>query len=391
MQMKKIGILTFCRSYNYGAFLQCYSLSKRLQSDFPAYKVEVIDYNTQSTVKNYRLELLNWKRNLKNPGSLIHLARRNRVFRDNISILPLSDYHIVSDDYRVLFDRIGKEYDAIVVGSDAVWNWELRGFPNAYFLNFESKARFFSYAASVYGMDYGNMTENMKTYLKGAFDRYAFIGTRDEPTSGLVNTCGSSVLPVHTCDPTAFLDLDCLPVDREKLKQKMQKKGVDFSKPLIGVMAGPHLNKAIFDRYRGKVQFIGLYVPNPNVDVFLDNLTPFEWAVVFSFFKLTLTHFFHGTMLSLKNNTPLVIVEKQNPYSRKYCSKIFDVLTRLGLTDFYHTTDTPLEKVFGDMDALLQKSEYDIEGAMRAEAMTYTVFYESMKRELGAGNAEVFG
>ena len=39
----RIGILTFHRSVNNGAVIQCYSLSKRLQKEFPDADVEVID------------------------------------------------------------------------------------------------------------------------------------------------------------------------------------------------------------------------------------------------------------------------------------------------------------------------------------------------------------
>ena len=43
--MKRIGILTFHRSTNNGAFIQAYSLSRRLEKDFPQCEVEVIDYS----------------------------------------------------------------------------------------------------------------------------------------------------------------------------------------------------------------------------------------------------------------------------------------------------------------------------------------------------------
>ena len=44
--MKKIGILTFHNAYNYGAFLQCYSLSTLIKNRFPNCTVEVIDYKS---------------------------------------------------------------------------------------------------------------------------------------------------------------------------------------------------------------------------------------------------------------------------------------------------------------------------------------------------------
>ena len=51
--MSKIGILTFNRSYNYGAFMQCYALVNRLKQDFPNDEIEVIDYATERLYRNY--------------------------------------------------------------------------------------------------------------------------------------------------------------------------------------------------------------------------------------------------------------------------------------------------------------------------------------------------
>ena len=46
----KLGILTFHKSINYGAFMQCYALSQRLQRDFPQIEVEVIDYHPSEAI-----------------------------------------------------------------------------------------------------------------------------------------------------------------------------------------------------------------------------------------------------------------------------------------------------------------------------------------------------
>ncbi len=46
---KKIGILTFYRSINNGAFLQCFSLANKLLEN-REYSVEVINYDTQKNV-----------------------------------------------------------------------------------------------------------------------------------------------------------------------------------------------------------------------------------------------------------------------------------------------------------------------------------------------------
>ena len=49
----RIGILTFHRSVNNGAVMQCYALSQRLRQDFPDDEVEVIDYQMRKVDQAY--------------------------------------------------------------------------------------------------------------------------------------------------------------------------------------------------------------------------------------------------------------------------------------------------------------------------------------------------
>ena len=49
--MKKIGILTFHKAINYGAYLQAFSLSERLKKEFSDCHVEIIDYIPQKEKK----------------------------------------------------------------------------------------------------------------------------------------------------------------------------------------------------------------------------------------------------------------------------------------------------------------------------------------------------
>ena len=54
----KIGILTFHRPINYGAFLQAYSLSNQLKKCFEKSEVEIIDYIAPKENKTIYLNVL---------------------------------------------------------------------------------------------------------------------------------------------------------------------------------------------------------------------------------------------------------------------------------------------------------------------------------------------
>ena len=395
--MKKIGILTFHRSFNYGAFMQCFSLCERLKKDFPDACFEVVDYTSPKILATYEREVSQAK-----DKKAKQLKERNQAFLSCQEKLPLSDLHEISDQYETTCAYMNEHYDAVIVGSDAVWNWIVRGFPNLYFLK-GYRGKKFSYAASVHGMDYTIMSKEQKNYLKEAFEDFEYIGVRDTATEKMVQFVAPHLAPIHNCDPTMFLDLDQVPCDKDALKQKMICAGVDFSKPLIGVMAGNTIGQEIKRRFKNKVQLIGLYQHNRNVDVFLHDLSPFEWAHVFSFFNATLTHFFHGTMLSLVNGTPVIAIEPVTDFSVKHTTKIKDLLTRLGLEEWREENDCRnrsfadkvlyrlglkenrllWDRVANKIDSFLNDDwSKHIHEKCSAEAQTYLSFYKSLNNFL---------
>ena len=56
----RIGILTYHRSINCGAVMQCYSLSKKLQQCLPQATVEVVDYHMPLVDEYYDNEMKNY-------------------------------------------------------------------------------------------------------------------------------------------------------------------------------------------------------------------------------------------------------------------------------------------------------------------------------------------
>ena len=126
----KIGILTFHRSINYGAYMQSLALSHEIKERFPSLEVEIIDYTSLAMEKNYKVRFK--PKMIKDPLEFFRKIKRKKVFRDSLKYLPLSPEHIIEDDCDRVFEYIRGRYDCVVVGSDAVWNWIKRGFPNPY-------------------------------------------------------------------------------------------------------------------------------------------------------------------------------------------------------------------------------------------------------------------
>ena len=374
LNKKKIGILTYHRSINYGAVMQAYSLCKRLKRDFPECHVEIIDYCSERSNILYSRSLKNCIKAIVHAPdiaqkkqftkhALRYIAGKitnkkdsslTELFAKHLENMVLSDKKIVTDNTDLFFDKINGEYDAIVVGSDAVFNWYIRKFPNPYFLHDDFGGYKFSYAASSYGLEYKSITEEQKRYIKESWDSFDYIGVRDIPTEEFVKYVNPELEPRHNCDPTVFLDLDGIPVSDKEVIKRLTDKGIDTNKPIIGIMGLDWIGKIVKAAVGDRFQIVSVFKDNKYADFFLDNIPPFFWAKVFKFFDVTFTHFFHGNLLSLVNTTPTIVVEKKNAYNINYNSKIRDFMQRIDLLDLCFFEDqvdaeTDIKRVFDEV------------------------------------------
>ena len=398
----KIGILTFHQSVNNGAVMQAYSLSKRLKREYPDAVIEIINYRRKSVDKSYAFSFLDYFKGpslkgkirravdlLLDPKRLKRLRKRTKIFNDCQYKLPLSKDVILSDDTRELNEYIEKNYDVLVVGSDAVWNYVLRGFPNAYFPSRDLDARKLSYAASCYGMDYLQIPGNERSAICDVLSAFDFIGVRDEATEKFVQWSGCEVVPQHTCDPTVFLDVNDLPVDVELLKKKLLDRGFDLDRPTIGVMGSEKMLSMVRRMYSDQYQIVSLYNYIKGADVNLYDLEPYEWAYVFRYFKLTFTTFFHGTLLSLRNGIPVICIDLDTEFGKRHVPKTLDVLCRLGFEDWYFRTDYKslnVRQIKEKADELLGEDVYGtIITAMNQEAESFEVFNSALKKVMERG------
>ena len=399
--MIKIGILTFHRSVNNGAVMQAYALSKRLQNELKAYDamVEIIDYhmpkedeyckpsffNSMKGINNI-LRIKRLYRLMQNPNTYRQQKRRIQVFNDAFKKLPLSEQYIYEDDTRTLFAYINSKYDIVIVGSDAVWNYNVLGFPNPYFLNKSVTVKKYTYAASVFGMNYEEIPKNERKIIADALDSYELICTRDTESELFVEEIGCRLQPIHTCDPTVFLDIDHLPIDQIEVRKKLKNKGFDFKKKTIGVMGSQQMFEMVRRMYGKQYQIVALYNYCVGADVNLYDFTPFEWAYVFQLFDVTFTTFFHGTLVSLRNGTPVVACALTTDYAKKHMTKVEDFLIRVGLRDCYFETDYRIKNI----DKVKEKADYFlshdmgniIREKMDNEAKSFYPFLERIKKEI---------
>lgn len=376
--------------------MQCYSLAKRLQQEFPDDTVEVIDYHMRKVENAYTPSLKGYfanasllliiKRALKllmNPHSLTWQKKRKQVFESVTDMLPLSERSIFADDTAELFPYINETYDVVITGSDAIWNYVSRGFPNPYFLDTSVKCHKLAYAASCYGMSYEKIPEAQRNRIGKILSDYRFLGVRDDESKKFAAHVGTEAPLAHTCDPTVFLDVEDLPIDVDRLIEKMKSKGFDFSKKTIGVMGSSKMCSMVRRLYGNSVQIAALYNYHKDADVNLYDLTPYEWAYVFRFFHATITTYFHGTHLSLRNGTPVVCVALETEYSKNHKTKVLDFLERIGLEKWYFHSDyrtTGISEIKNQLDDFLDSDlREDIKFRMDRESESFRPFLDALR------------
>ena len=145
-----IGILTFHKSVNYGSVLQCWALQRALTLE--GYTPQIIDYEPEKYGEMYDVFLKPGTprfliRNLNRlPVSGILQRQKSgfaRFRRDHLPVGPVTWHH--DDDYTA----IGSQYDAIICGSDQIWNVSAADADKIYFLPFDAPCRKLAYAVSL--------------------------------------------------------------------------------------------------------------------------------------------------------------------------------------------------------------------------------------------------
>ena len=180
-----------------------------------------------------------------------------------------------------------------------------------------------------------DLDEYAKTYIKETLENMYYIGIRDLATEAFLNDVSSDLHIHHNCDPTALLNLKELPGNLNRVEKILTENGVNLNKPIIGIMGNNDSCNMVRKMFGNKYQIVSVYQYTKAADFNFDYLTPFEWAHIFSLFSVTVTKFFHGSMLSLMNGTPTIATDYWYKVREDHITKIEDLYKRLDLMEHY--------------------------------------------------------
>lgn len=201
----KVGILTFHMSFNHGAMLQAYALSKKL--NLMGCDAEIIDFRLPHIDRYHHKDFFNdLVKKYGFIGVLKFLKRKlnhyydspswNRFYSFMINDLPLSS-QVVEDEL------VHLDYDCYITGSDQVWNENLTGgIQRCYFLDFVSQnSKRIAYAASSGSSDFHNADI---TQVKQWLNRLDRIGIRENGLCKYIND-KLGIVAEQVVDPTLLL------------------------------------------------------------------------------------------------------------------------------------------------------------------------------------------
>ena len=295
----KIGILTFHCARNYGAVLQAYALQKTLEKIDSANSVEFIDYQPTYITNGY----MNFKISpftLKTfiAGLFHYHSRRTRHSKFSIFEREL----LTVSSQTTLDGSISEnKYDAVVCGSDQIWNPRItKGFDKTFFCDFvsgDNNCKKIAYAAS-FGVN--KLTKTEVKQLAKLVDNFDYVSMRELEGVSLIDKLFVKNEIVKTLDPTLLLDKDqwsslaILPVLKEPYLLVYRMDGNDkliedayfiaqqMNLKIVEITYGRSLKKIFSQRHKiitmaGPREFIGLI---KNAD-------------------FVLTNSFHGTVFSI--------------------------------------------------------------------------------------------
>ncbi len=294
------GILTYHDGYNFGTFLQVYSLQQKIKQ--LGYECCVINYKSlKFFIREYRALLYT-----RRPPVLFGNIRKALAFKREHRRLNLTARFMrpnLLDDLKLA---------GIVYGSDEIWNYEnpaIGGYDSIYFGDHFSTGRRIAYAPSFGSLSLDSQILPGIRTLLGQFDH---ISVREIHSQKLVQKI-TGKLPPLVVDPTLLHDLR---------GEEYVCRHTDFIMVYTTGFPGNVQQELVqFARRRG-LKLISVGYRQTFCDISEIALGPFDYLGYIKSADYVVTSMFHGVMLSLVYRKRLAVVV--DPYRTNKLSTVMD-------------------------------------------------------------------
>ena len=291
--MPQVGVLTFHRCINYGSYWQARCLAEGLRG--LGYRAVVLDHRSR------RIDLAEWRCALQPaqpgatpPADRRMYARKTRRFLDAIEALPLTR------PFELESPQDMPHCDAVVVGSDEVWNFAHPWFRDCppFFGEGLRAGRLVAYAAS-----FGNhpVARGVPPHRAAALRRFDALSVRDGNSRALIAQSLGDV-PALVLDPCLQFASALRPPETD---------GDDNPASRCIALYGHNFSGWFAERVRAHARRHGLHIVsigyrNDWADEQRLDLGPAAFARCMAGAGAVVTTFFHGCVFALLNSKPFV-------------------------------------------------------------------------------------
>ena len=323
----KISIITFPKAINYGTALQAAALKKKLED----YGNEVcfLEHKCEEIEKTNRV--FDFHEALNPKYALAHL------YNLPVALKRKNNFKAFQQKYMSFSNASPDSFDAVVAGSDQVWNYRLTADDWFYFLDFKkNNTKKVAYAGS-FGLS--NIPDDKKQKTKECLADFDFLSVREQTAKDLIeNEFGlTSDLVV---DPTFLLNK----TDWEQLYNKdLYSDGYIY---VYNVVYSPTVWEFAYklaEKTGKKIRTVCYSkIHKPNAECCF-TAGPSEWLSHLSGADYVVTNSFHGVAFSINFNKQFFF--ELPPEKLGVGSRIVDITTRYGLRE--------RELSIADMDATI--------------------------------------
>lgn len=199
-----IAILTFQRAYNYGTAFQAYALQYVLQNILNC-NVEIVDYECpfiNDLYKPLRLDRRNANVIKAILKSILQYPIKKRRY-NNFNNFLNKHFNLTEKVDKKSIKKLNDNFDMFIVGSDQIWNDEITGFDETYYLDFVNEdSKKYAYSAS---FGYSEISEAQINKLSEFLNKFANISAREKSAASIISKCTGKFPPI-TLDPTLLVD-----------------------------------------------------------------------------------------------------------------------------------------------------------------------------------------
>lgn len=326
-----IGIVTPYDSANYGAYLQAYASMTFLHH--LGHNVFFIQW--RSEIERKKIFFPARRGIIQRCRGAIQYTHRKQNYKQMTEAIKQFDIIDIKDAEEIL--------DLVVIGSDEVWNVNIRSFQNPVFWGLSFSAPVLAYAPSMGNAKLSDFS-SFPEYIHG-INKINIIGVRDENTSSIVSILGS-YMPEIVCDPTLLCDCNDYQISNKRIIEK------------------PYLLVYAYNIQREHVEYIKKYAKAhqlKTVSVCMRHswcdynicVHPLEFISMIRDAECVYTTTFHGSIFTLMQHKKCCISAKSK--------KVQDLLSWTGMSD-----------------VVLQKDCYEEFSAIISEQQNYDIFEKNV-------------